>query len=247
MKKFQVSLPIIAALLGCFLLGCGEKSDLERYYPLTEGLSFTHNMDILTVDHKNGKKELRQKLIRKVLAKKELMGKIVVPILLMYQQNIFQKDIVLLEEIYYVISDKNGIAEFGKELIEIDKKGNQEKNEPEIFDNLKFLLKPPLTKGNKWEISVYNKFINKDLLVNATIESLEETVSVPAGTYKNCLKIRRHKTVEVPSLGQVKAEQLIWYAPKVGMVKSEKTAALTRPGSTDNELMVIKEELESFN
>ncbi len=71
-----------------------------------------------------------------------------------------------------------------------------------------------------------------------TIEALSEDVSVPAGTFRNCLRVHRERALDlVPDGGAVGAqgeqEKLFWFAAGVGKVREENvitgsTEVLTR-------------------
>ena len=75
-------------------------------------------------------------------------------------------------------------------------------------------LKFPIAQGNSWNMAT--KVANNTLTVTLTIESVSDEVRVPAGTFKDCLKIKQ--------VGENKAGTAVmgyeWYAPKVGVVKS---------------------------
>ncbi len=63
--------------------------------------------------------------------------------------------------------------------------------------------------------------------MEVTVASLSETVSVPAGTFGNCLKITRSGSMmkdagNYVGLTLVNVEETSWYAPGVGLVKLER-------------------------
>lgn len=55
------------------------------------------------------------------------------------------------------------------------------------------------------------------------VESISETVKVPAGTFRNCLRVRRVRALDDPSIGdpmaQVEQDKQYWFAPGVGKVQ----------------------------
>jgi hypothetical protein len=58
----------------------------------------------------------------------------------------------------------------------------------------------------------------KQLALNITVESVTDTITVPAGTFSNCVKTAAKGSV--PSNGEVIiAQSLDWYCPEVGWVK----------------------------
>jgi hypothetical protein len=72
-----------------------------------------------------------------------------------------------------------------------------------------------------------------------TVESVTETVKVPAGTFRNCVRVRRIRALDDPSIddptAQEEQDKLYWFAPGVGKVQEENTMT----GST--------EQLESYD
>ena len=100
-------------------------------------------------------------------------------------------------------------------------------------------LKFPIAQGNAWDM--VTKVANNTLTVSQTIESVSDEVRVPAGTFKDCLKIKQ--------VGENKAGTDImgyeWYAPKVGIVKSmvtikQKTQAGTTSENRSYQLVSFK-------
>ena len=79
------------------------------------------------------------------------------------------------------------------------------------------------------------------MTVSLTIESVSDEVKVPAGTFKDCLKIKQ--------VGENDAGTAVmgyeWYAPKVGVVKSMVTIKQkTQDGDQTSENRTYQ--LESF-
>jgi hypothetical protein len=72
-----------------------------------------------------------------------------------------------------------------------------------------FWLKNPLNVGAKWSIS-------PDGAVKGKVLSLTANVTVPVGTFGNCLQVQQ--TWTHPSGNQIAQ---VWYAPNKGEVKSE--------------------------
>jgi hypothetical protein len=66
-----------------------------------------------------------------------------------------------------------------------------------------------------------------------TVESVSETVTVPAGTFRNCLRIHRERDLDNPDVMDVtdqgEQEKLFWFAPGVGKVREENVMS----GSTE--------------
>lgn len=66
-----------------------------------------------------------------------------------------------------------------------------------------------------------------------TVESVSETVDVPAGTFRNCVRVRRQRALDDPSIddptAQTEQDKRYWFAPGVGKVQEENTMS----GSTE--------------
>lgn len=82
--------------------------------------------------------------------------------------------------------------------------------------------------------------IEADVPLQYTLESVEDTVRVPAGEYHRCLRIRASGSTlaevrKQVGLAEIKVEQVDWYAPGVGLVRSERretTSSSALPSGT---------------
>jgi hypothetical protein len=85
---------------------------------------------------------------------------------------------------------------------------------PDLVTPMECHLKFPVAEGSSWNMAT--KLGNSTVNVSLTIESLSDEVKVPAGTFKDCVKIKQ--------VGENDAGTSVmgyeWYAPKVGVVKS---------------------------
>jgi hypothetical protein len=75
-------------------------------------------------------------------------------------------------------------------------------------------LKFPLSRGNSWTMTT--KIGPHQVPVSLSIDSVSEKVTVPAGTFKDCVQVKQEgqDTEGTSVLGYE------WYAAKVGVVKS---------------------------
>ena len=138
-----------------------------------------------------------KKLIITNLAPQEVQGKKVTPRKWDLGGHVF---------IEFMEKDDSGIYRYAEQA--------GEKGTPTLVTPKECHLRFPVTEGNNWNMST--KMGNSTLNVTFTIESVSEDVTVPAGTYKDCLKIKQ--------VGGNDAGASVmgyeWYAPKVGIVKS---------------------------
>lgn len=184
---------IISALLLSLLLvlpgsvRCDELS--ESYYPLKEGMRWEYLVISSTSDTK--------KLIITNLAQQEVQGKKVAPRKWDLGGHIF---------IEFMEKDNAGVYRYAEQI--------GEKGAPILVTPKECHLRFPVSEGNSWNMST--KMGNSTLNITFTIESVSENVTVPAGTFKDCLKIKQ-------AGGNDAGDSVTgyeWYAPKVGIVKS---------------------------
>jgi len=184
---------IVAALIFSLslLMPGNARSDArsESYYPLKEGMRWEYRVLSDRGETKN--------LIITNLAPREVKGVKVTPRKWEVGGHTFFE---LMEK------DDNGVYRYAEQ--------KAENAPPEILTPKEWHLKFPVTPGSSWTMTTR---VGSDLLkVGITTESVSEAVTVPAGTFKDCLKIKQ--TCE--NGGGVAIMGYEWYAPKVGIVKS---------------------------
>jgi len=183
---------VAALLLALALLtpahGWGDELN-ESYFPLKEGMRWEYNV----ISDQGATK----KLLITNLAPREVNGAKVTPRKWELGGTTF---IELMKQ------DETGIYRYAEQ------KGEQAP--PSLITPIECHLKFPITEGNSWNMAA--KLGNSTVNVSLTIESLSDEVKVPAGTFKDCIKIKQ--------VGENDAGTAVmgyeWYAPKVGVVKS---------------------------
>jgi hypothetical protein len=184
---------IVAALLlavSLFTPGHGRCDELsESYFPLKEGMRWEYNV----ISDQGGTK----KLLITNLAPREVQGTKVTPRKWELGGTTF---IELMKK------DDSGIYRYAEQP--------GENAPPSLITPIECHLKFPVAQGNSWNMAT--KLGNSNLSISLTIESVSDEVKVPAGTFKDCLKIKQ--------VGENDAGTAVmgyeWYAPKVGVVKS---------------------------
>jgi len=185
---------IVVALLLAFSLltppGHGRCDDLsEAYFPLKEGMRWEYNV---TSDQSGTKK-----LFITNLAPREVQGTKVTPRKWELGGSTF---IELMKK------DDSGVYRYAEQP--------GENAPPSLITPMECHLKFPVAQGNNWTMAT--KLGNSALNISLTIESVSDEVKGPAGTFKDCLKIKQ--------VGENEAGTSVmgyeWYAPKVGVVKS---------------------------
>jgi hypothetical protein len=136
---------------------------------------------------------------------------------------------------YYLMgTDDRGVYRYGEQA--------SETAEPVAAKARVYELHAPVAEGTTWDIQT--RLGEDELTVNLTIESVNDEITVPAGSFKDCVKVR-HKGGSQKEGAGVSLEAYEWYAPKVGLVKSVVT--ITRVGKDQKKIAEHQTyQLESF-
>ena len=121
------------------------------------------------------------------LSQQTIKDKITVP-----RQYEFDNGGVFLSYIIYIVKDPGDIYQFAK--------GSSLNSEPHIYEPVD-LVREPLQVGSNW----------KRTNTTGIVEGIDEKITVPAGTFEGCVKIKTTFS------GGAQTRQ--WFAPRVGMVK----------------------------
>ena len=115
--------------------------------------------------------------------------------------------------------------------------------------------------GNSWQETKTSSFKPRiSIPIKSTIESINEVVTVPAGTFKGCLKIKSIGSAEKVFGGElvwppkenakVERERYLWFAPNVGRIKlifkEKKTRSGGATGITLSDYIEVIMQLETF-
>ena len=208
---------IVAALLlavSLFTPGPGWGDELnESYFPLKTGMRWEYNV----ISDQGATK----KLLITNLAAREVSGTKVTPRKWELGGSTF---IELMKQ------DETGVYRYAEQ------KGEQAP--PNLITPMECHLKFPIAQGSSWNMAT--KLGNSPVNLSLTIESLSDEVKVPAGTYKDCVKIKQAGEDAGTSVMGYE-----WYAPKVGVVKSlvtikQKTTAGTKSETRTYQLVSFK-------
>lgn len=207
-------------LAGCLLLllnSCAEPS--LSYFPLEEGFKWRYKVSQVTHNNTNNK---QQYIIRNI-APSTLNDKPVAR----------RKSID--GTIYYYSQDEQGIQYLGYLTDDgIEQKFNPAKQ---------YVLKFPLQVGAYWADQTITKLLKKtgplqkigfaivvDIQTKVKVESINETVKVAAGIFKHCIRLSitgsDYKNLNDFGLAVIDVKQTNWYAPNVGLVKSERIESI---------------------
>ncbi len=144
-------------------------------------------------------------LIIKNLALREVAGKTVTP-----QQ--------IGEDLVFIVDDDTGIYDFAKQ--------SSADSTPQMLTVPYYqYVQKPVTLGTNWEDRSQTMMFPKTVSVlrRCTIDMDDDVVTVPAGTFKNCIRVRCAGSALVPvesrGVVEVSVETHTWYAPGVGRVR----------------------------
>ncbi|MFL2555878.1 MAG: hypothetical protein ACJ0Q4_03370 [Gammaproteobacteria bacterium] len=203
----------LVVLTSLFCISC-TKND-NSYFPLQNGLKWHYSVSLTTRDglekqkyilHNKGSSSINGKL---VYIRKSLDG-----------TNLHYS--ITNEGIYYLGSSSNMLIN------------------PKFSSNQSLIIPNPIALNKKWEQVTTTKLLKKtgppqrtefkiiaEVPLEIEIVSLDETVSVPAGKYDKCIKIvmtgSSYKDAgNYVGLTLVSVEQTNWYAPGIGLIKTER-------------------------
>ncbi len=186
-------------LCSILISSMGYCKDVEEYFPKEEGLK--KEFDIIErLPNGETKKGI---LTVTNLPSKQLQGKKVYP---------RRYEGTGKSTIYFVVLDKDGCYRLGKQYIGAA--------EPEIYKDKRYDLKNPIESGTSWSSKWGSPTAKEELAdVKATIASINDIVTVPAGTYRNCVKVRRTGEIKRGTVKVIR-ETYDWYCSDLGWIKT---------------------------
>ena len=191
---------ILPAVILMFFVSCNSTDN--SYYPLKENLEWNY----LVSKNFFGKVASREMTVTN-MPKRELNGKTVTP----------QK---------FTVNEKISFTFYAEDQSGIYSIAEQTTNSPEpVITKPDYLLHFPIEIGSTYEENTETQLLSTKIPIKmlCKVESNKETVTVPAGTFKNCLKLRAigDSIQNHGILGKAKihAECLVWYAPGIGRIK----------------------------
>ncbi len=162
----------------------------SKYYPLKPGLTWTYKV--------TSEKIANGKIVITNLPAKEIHGVTVTP---------RKWDMGGMVNYSLMATDSMGIYRYGEQ--------KDENAEPVPTKPKAYSLRDPVATGTTWDMA--SKMGEDELTINLTVESITDSVTVSAGTYKDCAKI---KHAGGGKGAPISLEAYEWYAPEVGLVKS---------------------------
>lgn len=203
-KRFLLGISILWTFLGI----CSCTKSPADYFPLTTGRVWTYQVSLKGPFGQ----EVDVRTTITNLAARPLRGRTVTP-----QKMEFQALGRSHYEFQYMAEDRDGVYRFADQ--------DSGDVEPKIESSTEYTLKAPLKSGTSWHATV-DLPRGQPVPGVATIEGTKDVVDVPAGTFKDCIKVRIVGATKETAAN----EEYVWYAPSVGLVK-EVTKALGNSSS----------------
>lgn len=200
-------------LLLLILTACSDSPEGHLYFPLQEGLSWKYRVTTSYSDQKT-----EHELTIENLGQQEERGK----------TYFIRRTSSGID--YYINSDAEGVYREGlRTLVETHIRPDKDK---------RFVFKLPVETGTNW-LQVSYPMVFKNVVSNGqrmvdykapfayTITSTNETVTVPAGTFKNCILVRGEGQTEIYTdaingFNEIPMIVEEWYAPGVGLIKQNR-------------------------
>jgi hypothetical protein len=205
-------------LISLSLPQTGRAEPATAYYPLKPGMTWEYTV----VSSKAG----THKITIKNLPARDLDGKKVTP---------REWNTGAGVTYYLVAADDAGVYRYGEQ--------KSATAEPVVATPKVYYLREPVDRGTNWDIAT--RMGERQVKVNLTVDSIDDEIKVPAGTYKNCVKIKHEgegkPEKDHPGLAITAFE---WYAPGVGLVKSLVTITDKSKGAQAPETLTYQ--LDSF-
>ncbi len=227
---------ILVIFLVFISASCSKKEN--SYFPLSSGLKWHYNVALTTRDGLQ-----KQKYILQNIGADELNG-----------EPVFLRKSLDGTILYYSISD-DGIYYLGNSDIRESK--------PIFFADKQIVIPTPFAIDTEWEQITHTKLLKKtgppqrtefkiiaEVPLEIKIESLEDTVIVPAGQFNKCMRIKMIGSAykdagNYVGLTLVNVEQTNWYSSGVGLVKMERIETTQSDALDKGTLLVELTEFES--
>jgi len=114
--------------------------------------------------------------------------------------------------VYHTLTKMTKIAS-NKEVFQVDIQADSVSRR--MGEQAEPLLKFPIKLGESWTIR-----LSRNQEFTRRIKSVSETVTVPAGTFRDCLVVE-YESVTTGDTGNIRYRSTSYYAPDVGLVKLE--------------------------
>lgn len=211
---------VLTFLLLAISTGCNRSVNLS--YPMKDGARWNYQ---LQSSRSNPGKNVKVELVS--LQSTNVNGQKAFPQKLELSYGEAGRESVERTWNFFLAEDSDGIYVFAAQ----SKRGAEGKFTPKYY-----ILKNPIRVGAKWSTP---SPISGNPTMNATsmVESVDESVTVPAGTFDKCVRIKvvaepdpesRWFYRHMPGIEQMRVEAYLWFSSGVGLVKASYQSSLMR-------------------
>lgn len=236
---FSIKQNLLIHILGvliCILAGC-ERQSLDQYFPLAEGKYWRYVMSYKTMDG-TYKGVYAVENLEQTGKNGELL----------YVRKLLDGSLN-----YFRITTKGILLVAREKTVDL---------KTEYIEEGHYIFQFPVQVGTQWQDTTVSRALIKTgppqktefhivakVPVTASIDSLTDTVKVPAGIFKNCMRVNISGDAftnagNYVGLTVVKINETNWYATGVGLVKSVRKET-TKSKALDKGEIIL--ELESYH
>ncbi len=162
-------------LVSSFLVACGGSS--HTLYPLNEGHTCEYQVSISTMAHNAGFTPMKfdTRMTVTNMPQRDLNGKRVTP---------QRADISQQSQFTFMAEDNTGLYEYARQTAGAV--------EPEILSTPVYYLKSPLKAGATWDGETETSLLRRKISISTkvSVEAMQDIVTVPAGTFDDCVKTK---------------------------------------------------------
>lgn len=193
--RHKILLGIIIILLT--ITGCGDTSqkNAKDFFPLEQGITWKY--EVVVFDGSGNIEENREGTVSN-LAKEKLANNIVTPQKYLTEAINAQHQVTKTSTTEFISQDNEGIFRLATQ---------KDEEVPAVGMRLYYILNPI-------RVGVIKKNGDADTYQSVSLDSVNDTVTVPAGTFKDCLKVN-YTAKDKTGLYQ----NTSWYAPNIGRIK----------------------------
>ena len=207
---------VVITLLALALSACSAKPDATDYFPLNKGMSWQYRYQITSPDRQNSGLYTVSNL-----GKTDVNGETTT-----IRRTNTGRD-------YYLTQEQDGIYRLASRTLF--------ETRPAVDEPARLVLPLPYLADadRQWSATTNSYVIHRvgpstvttkpaeDFMMSYRIDAKNETVSVPAGTFKNCLLVVGEAKLTIfadPMSGftEIPITTREWYAPGIGLVKLER-------------------------
>jgi len=207
------------AAIALALLAGSCSRPAPRYYPLDPGLAWDYDVYTDTTDTRGRRFDGRSRLRVSNLDQQHIGAWLTTP-----QRMEFGGSTI----IRYFAEVHDGVG-----LIAEQRPGAAE---PKLSDPPDLMIPYPIRLGQTWDSNQKTEVIDRGTSIQTveSVESTADTITVPAGTFHSCLRVRGGGTIkkddpDLPGGAYITLESTVWFAPEVGAVQVHYKETSNRP------------------